>query len=132
MGPGLPQWQRPLKGIGGFNFGSKSSGNGSPSSLASSSGNLNGNDPLNPTPKSAHQLSSGNPNNPNQNKKKKGKIDVKIVNGKIILRVMRDDMPFFVDETTARKKIYHAPDFDVALPNTLDLGYVESYLLKIA
>ena len=50
-------------------------------------------------------------NNPNQNKKKKNSIEVKIVNDEIIVRVTRDDMPFFIDERTARKKIYHAPQF---------------------
>ena len=60
------------------------------------------------TPKFPYQLSL---NNPNQNKKKKNSIEVKIVNDEIIVRVTRDDMPFFIDERTARKKIYHAPQF---------------------
>ena len=33
-------------------------------------------------------------------------------------------MPFFIDEMTARKKIYHAPDFGLSLPSNLDLQYV--------
>ena len=39
-------------------------------------------------------------------------------------------MPFFIDEMTARKKIYHAPDFGVALPDNLDLEYVKSLSTK--
>ena len=39
-------------------------------------------------------------------------------------------MPFFIDETTARKKIYHAPDFNVALPDNPDLKYVKSLSTK--
>ena len=70
------------------------------------------------------------PNNQNQNKNKKNRIEVKIVNGQIILLVTRDDMPFFIDEMTARKKIYHALDFDLALPDNLDLEYVKSLSTK--
>jgi len=39
-------------------------------------------------------------------------------------------MPFFIYEMTARKKIYHAPDFGVALPDNLDLEYVKSLSTK--
>jgi hypothetical protein len=39
-------------------------------------------------------------------------------------------MTFFIDEMTARKKIYHAPDFDVVLPDNLDLEYVKSLSTK--
>jgi hypothetical protein len=39
-------------------------------------------------------------------------------------------MPFFIDEMTARKKIYHAPDFGVSLPDSLDLDYVKSLSTK--
>jgi len=99
------------------------------SSPAPSSGNLDGNCPSNPTPKFPYQLSPNNQNK-NKNKKKKNSIEVKIVNGQIILRVTRDDMTFFIDEMTARKKIYHAPDFDVALPDNLDLEYVKSLSTK--
>lgn len=67
---------------------------------------------------------SSNTNNPK--KKKKNTVEVKIVNGQIILR----DMPFFIDEMTARKKIYHAPDFGVTLPANLDLDYVKSLSTK--
>nr|YP_010472329.1 hypothetical protein N4L43_pgp003 [Pleurosigma intermedium]UVG41940.1 hypothetical protein [Pleurosigma intermedium] len=83
----------------------------------------------NPTPRFPHQLS---PNNQNQNKNKKNKnrIEVKIVDGQIILLVTRDDMTFSIDEMTARKKIYHAPDFDVALPDNLDLESVKSLSTK--
>jgi hypothetical protein len=66
----------------------------------------------------------------NQNQKKKNSIEAKIVNDKIILRVIRDDMPFFIDEMTAPKKISHAPDFGVALPDNLDLEYVKSLSTK--
>lgn len=125
--PPLPQPQggRTTNGIGGSNPGN---GNGG-SSSAPSSGNLDGNCPSNPTPKFPYQLS---PNNRSQNKKKnkKNSIEVKIVNGEIIVRVTRDDMPFFIDEMTARKKIYHAPDFGVALPDNLDLEYVKSLSTK--
>lgn len=48
----------------------------------------------------------------------------------MILRIIRDDMPFFIDEITARKKIYHAPAFGVALPDNLDLEYVKSLSTK--
>ena len=58
-----------------------------------------------PTPKFPYQLST---NNRNQNKNKKNKNSIEV---KIIVRITRDDMPFFIDEMTARKKIYHAPDF---------------------
>ena len=104
--PPLPQRQgdRTTNGIGGSNPGNGSGG----SSSAPSSGNLDGNCPSNPTPKFPYQLS---PNNRNQNKNKKNSIEVKIVNGEIIVRITRDDMPFFIDERTARKKIYHAPQF---------------------
>lgn len=123
--PPLPQRQgdRTTNGIGGSNPGNGSGG----SSSAPSSGNLDGNCPSNPTPKFPYQLS---PNNRNQNKNKKNSIEVKIVNGEIIVRITRDDMPFFIDEMTARKKIYHAPDFGVALPDNLDLEYVKSLSTK--
>ena len=125
--PLFPQRQggRTTNGIVGSNPGNGSGG----SSSAPSSGNLDGNCPSNPTPKFPYQLS---PNNRSQNKKKnkKNSIEVKIVNGEIIVRVTRDDMPFFIDEMTARKKIYHAPDFGVALPDNLDLEYVKSLSTK--
>jgi hypothetical protein len=106
--------QNPGQGGGG--------GNSNPGSGSKSGSCLS-----NPTPRFPHQLS---PNNPNKNKKKKNSIEVKIVDGQIILRVTRDDMPFFIDEMTARKKIYHAPDFGVALPDNLDLEYVKSLSTK--
>ena len=106
--------QNPGQGVGGAN---SNPGSGSKSGSCSS----------NPTPRFPHQLS---PNNQNKNKKKKNSIEVKIVDGQIILLVTRDDMPFFIDEMTARKKIYHAPDFDVALPDNLDLEYVKSLSTK--
>ena len=115
------QGGRTTNGIGGSNPGNGSGG----SSSAPSSGNLDGNGPSNTTPKFPYQLSPNNPNQ-NKNKKKKNSMEVKIVNDEIILRVTRDDMPYFIDEMTARKKIYHAPDFGVALPDTLDLEYVKS------
>ena len=83
----------------------------------------------NPTPRFSHQLSPNNQNQ-NKNKKKKNSIELKIVDGQIILLVTRDDMPFFIDEMTARKKIYHAPDFDVALSDNFDLEYVKSLSTK--
>ena len=120
--PPFPQRHggRTTNGMGGFSPGSNSAPN---------SGNLDGNCPSNPTPKFPYQFF---PNNRSQNKKKnkKNSIEVKIVNGEIIVRVTRDDMPFFIDEMTARKKIYHAPDFDVALPDNLDLEYVKSLSTK--
>jgi len=108
-------------GIGGSNPGSGGDG------PAPSSGNLDRSCPSNPTPNFPHQLSSKN-----QKKKKKDNIEpeAKVVDGQIILRVVRDDMPFYIDETTARKKIYHAPNFGVALPENLDLGYVKSLSTK--
>lgn len=123
--PPLPQRQgdRTTNGIGGSNPGNGSGG----SSSAPSSGNLDGNCPSNPTPKFPYELSV---NNRNQNKNKKNSIEVKIVNGEIVVRITRDDMPFFIDEMTARKKIYHAPDFEVALPDNLDLEYVKSLSTK--
>ena len=90
-------------------------------------GNLDGNCPSNPTPKFPYQLSS---NNRKRNKNKKNSMEVKIVNGEIIVRITRDDIPFFIDEMTARKKIYHAPDFGLALPDNLDLEYVKSLSTK--
>jgi len=125
--PPLPQRHggRTTNGIGGSNPGNGSGG----SSPAPSSGNLDGNCPSNPTSKFPSQLAPNNQNQ-NKNKKKKNSIEVKIVNGQIILRVTRDDMPFFINEMTARKKIYHAPDFDVALPDNLDLEYVKSLSTK--
>lgn len=125
--PPLPQRQggRTTNGIGESNPGNGSGG----SSSAPSSGNLDGNCPSNPTPKFPYQLSPNN-RNQNKNKKKKNSIEVKIVNGEIIVRITRDDMPFFIDEMTARKKIYHAPDFGVALPDNLDLEYVKSLSTK--
>ena len=104
---------------GGSNPGNGSGG----SSPAPSSKNLDGNCRSNPTPRFPHQLFS---NNQNKNKKKKNNVQVRIVNGQIILFLTRDDMPFFIDETTERKKIYHAPDFNVALPDDLNLDYVKS------
>ena len=68
------------------------------------------------------------PNNRNQNKN--NSIEVKIVNGTIIVGITRDDMVFFIDEITARKKIYHAPDFKITLPNNPYLEYVKSLLTK--
>ena len=115
---------RTTNGIGGSN---PCNGSGGSSSSAPSSGNLDGSCPSNPTSKFPHQLSS---NNQKQKKKKRNSIEVKIVNGQIILRVTRDDMPFFIDEMTARKKIYHAPDFGVALPDNLDLEYLKSLSTK--
>lgn len=53
-------------------------------------------------------------------------MKVKIVNGEIIICITRDNMPFFIDEMRARKKIYHAADFGVALADNLDLEYVKS------
>ena len=125
--PTLPQRHggRTTNGIGGSNPGNGSGG----SSPAPSSGNLDGNFTSNPTPKFPYQLSPNNQNQ-NKNKKKKNSIEVKIVNDQIILRVTRDDMPFFIDEMTTRKKIYHAPDFYVALPDNLDLEYVKSLSTK--
>lgn len=35
-------------------------------------------------------------------------------------------MPFFFDETIVRKKIYHASNLDVTLPDDLDLDYGRS------
>ena len=123
--PPLPQRQRDrtTNEIGGYNPGNGSRGPNS----APSSGNLDGNCPSNPTPKFPYQLS---PNNRNQNKNKKNSIKVKIVNGEIIVRITRDDVPFFIDEMTARKKIYHAPDFGVVLRDNLDLEYVKSLSTK--
>jgi len=123
ISPPLPQrlGSRTTTGIGASNPGSEGD------SLAPSSGNLDGSCPSNPTPKFPSQLS---PNNQNKKKKKKNSIEVKIVNDQIILRVIRDDMPFFIDEISARKKIYHAPDFGVALPDNLDLEYVKSLSTK--
>ena len=120
--PPFPQRHggRTTNGMGGSSPGSNS---------ASNSGNLDGNCQSNRTPKFPHQLSS-NYQNQNNKKKKKNSIEVKIVNGEIIVRVTRDDMPFFIDEMTARKKIYHAPDFDVALADNLDLEYVKSLSTK--
>ena len=63
-------------------------------------------------------------------KRKKNNIEVKIIDDQIILRVTRDGMPFFIDEMTARKKIYQAPDFGVALPDNLNLEYVKSLSTK--
>jgi hypothetical protein len=125
--PPLPKRQggRTTNGIGGSNPGNGSGG----SSSAPSSGNLDGNCPSNPTPKFPYQLSPNN-RNQNKNKNKKNSIEVKIVNGEIIVRLTRDGMPFFIDEMTARKKIYHAPDFGVALPDNLDLEYVKSLSTK--
>ena len=121
----LPQRQgdRTTNGIGGSNPGN---GSGGPSS-APSSGNLDVNWPSNPTSKFPYQLS---PNNRNRNKTKKNSMEFKIVNGEIIVRITRDDMPFFIDEMAARKKIYHAPDFGVALADNLDLEYVKSLSTK--
>jgi hypothetical protein len=104
-------------GGGGGGGGNSNTGSGSESGGCSS----------NLTPRFPHQSS---PNNQNKNKNKKNSIEIKIVDGQIILRVTRDDMPFFIDEITARKKIYHAPDFDVALPDNLDLEYVKSLSTK--
>jgi len=39
-------------------------------------------------------------------------------------------MPFFIDEITTPKKIYHAPDFGVTLFDNLDLKYVKSLSIK--
>ena len=39
-------------------------------------------------------------------------------------------MPFFINELRARKKIYHAPDFDLALPDNLYLEQVKSLSTK--
>ena len=119
--PFLPQrpGSRTTNGIEGSNSGG--------SRPAPSSENLDGNCPSNPTPKFPYQFP---PNNQNQNKKKKNSIEVKIVNGQIIILVTRDNMPFFIDDMTVRKKIYHAPDFDVALPDNLDLEYVKSLSTK--
>ena len=52
-----------------------------------------------------------NNRNQNKNKNKKNSIKVKTVNGEVIVRVTRDNMPFFIDEIIARKKIYYAPQF---------------------
>ena len=114
---------RTTTGMNGQNPGQGGGGENSNPGSGSKSGSCSSN----PTPRFPHQLS---PNNPNKNKKKKNSIEVKIVDGQIILRVTRDDMPFFIDEMTARKKIYHAPDFDVALPDNLDLEYVKSLSTK--
>jgi hypothetical protein len=57
---------------------------------------------------------------------KKNSFEVKIVNGEIVIRIMRDNMPFYLYETAVRKKIYHAPDFGVTLPETLNLEHVQS------
>jgi len=73
---------------------------------------------------------SYNNQNQNKNKKKKNSIEVKIVNGEIIVRITRDDMPFFIDDITTPKKIYHAPDFGVTLFDNLDLKYVKSLSIK--
>ena len=127
--PPLPQrlGSRTANKIKAFNPGSVGREWGSDSSDPSSE-NLDGSCPSNPTPKFPYQLS---PNNQNQKKKKKNSIETKIVNDQIILRVIRDDMPFFIDEITARKKIYYASDFCVALPDNLDLEYVKSLSTKI-
>ena len=126
--PPLPQRQggRTTNGIGGSNPGN---GNGAGSSSSPSSGNLDGNCPSNLTPKFPYQLSSNNQNQ-NKTKKKKNSAEVKIVDGEIILRITRDNRPYFIDERTARKKIYHAPDFGVVLPDNLDLEYVKSLSTK--
>jgi len=91
--------------------------------LGSEDGSCSSN-PTNPTPKFAPELSHQN------RKKKKNSVEVKIINDQINLRITRDDMPFFIDEMTARKKIYHAPDFGVELPDNLDLDYVKSLSTK--
>ena len=85
--------------LGGSNPGNESDDGGSSSDP--SSVNLDGNCPVDLTPKFSYQLSS---NNRNQNKKKKNSVEVKVVNGEIIVRIICDDMPFFIDEMTARKK----------------------------
>mgnify|MGYP000538642613 CR=1 FL=1 len=98
---------------------------GSGSKPGSKPGSRPGGCSSNPTPRFPHHSS---PNN--KKKRKKNNIDVKIIDGQLILRVIIDDMPFYIDETTVRKKIYHAPDFDVALPDNLDLEYVQSLSTK--
>jgi len=123
--PGLPERQgsKTTSGIGGSNPGSGNSG----SSSTPNSGNLDGTCPLNPTPKFPYPVSPSKPKvSPNPSNPKKNSFEVNIVRGQIVIRVTRDDMPFFFYENTARKKIYHAPDFDVALPDNLDLEYVKS------
>jgi hypothetical protein len=124
---------RTITGMNGQNPGHGHGGGGGGGNPNPGSGSESGGCSSNPTPRFTHQSFSNNNNNnknKNKNKNKKNSIEVKIVDGQIILRVTRDDMPFFIDEITARKKIYHAPDFDVALPDNLDLEYVKSLSTK--
>ena len=60
--------------------------------------------------------------------KKKCRIETFIDNRRnaLVLQIYIDDKPFFIDEQTAMKKIYHAPDYGVVLPPEFDLQYVAS------
>lgn len=60
---------------------------------------------------------------------KKG-FRVEIANNKLVLRLTRGNNSASVGEQELRKKIYHAPDFNVKLPKNLDLNYVKSLRTK--
>ena len=47
---------------------------------------------------------------------------IDIVNDKLVLRMTRGNNSVSVGEQELRKKIYHAPDFGIALPRDLDLA----------
>lgn len=71
-----------------------------------------------------------NPDQKNKKKKRVGKIDYEIrnkgtFNEEYVVRIIRDDMPVFIGESQARKKIYHAPDFGIKLPESFDVNYAE-------
>lgn len=52
------------------------------------------------------------------------------MNDKLVLRLTRGNNSASVGEQELRKKIYHAPDFNVELPQDLDLDYVNSLVPK--
>lgn len=87
-----------------------------------------GNCPSDPPPKFPCQLYRKKQDQKKKNKK--NSIQAKIVNGEIVVRIMLDDMPFFLYENQFHKKIYHAPEFGVVLPDHLDLEYVKSLPTK--
>jgi hypothetical protein len=108
---------------GGGNGGGSGNAGGSPENPNTGSKSDSSSCSVNPTPRFSHQSSLSNQK---KSKKKKNSAEIKIVDGQLILRLTRDDMPFFIEELAARIKIYHAPDFGVVLPDTLDLDYVKS------
>ena len=126
--PKRPRSQTPI-GMGGSNPGGNGNGNGGFSSDLSS-GNSTGKGLSDPNSKVPYGFSRKKPKQSKVDPQIQDGIRVEVVNDQIVVRVIRDGRPYFIEELAVLKKFYHAPDFGVELPPGLDLDYVRGLAPK--